>query len=319
MQDATKPKGIAKIWRELKRPFKQFIRYKQSKLSGMSVKQDAGDNPFLSELYVRSDGRVNIDNIEIDIVLGCNLRCYHCTHFSPYRKGYIPTETIIHWFETWSKKIHPNTIKVLGGEPFLHPELSTVLYETRRIWNDVRLIIVSNGLLIPQAPQSSFDALREAKFHVIVSDHSSTDFPYEKIVSKCEENEISYELRPSNQHWWVQHQWNEHCDPIPFQSPPYDAWLACYSKYCPSLANNLLYKCPALASIIEGVNEGSLSPQHWKDVLTHGALSSDADADTILKYFRTREVRECYVCPSKVIITEPRQISHLSRIDKNIT
>ena len=316
----AKPKGLAKVWREIKRPFRRLLtqlsrlRWRiQSRRIGLT-RQEYERCKSLPELYIRLDGRVNIPYFEIDIALGCNLRCQHCTHFSPYRKGYVPTEQIVHWFETWSKKIRPVRMNLLGGEPFLHPDLPAVLLETRRIWKDSTLGIVSNGLLIPQASQKVFDALKRANFHVVISDHSDSTLSYEKVVAGCvrlEENGISHELRASNEQWWVQHQWDEHGAFVPFQSDPRDAWSICISKGCPSLANNRFYKCAVLASVVEGVGEGALPSEHWKDFLTCSSLSPDANALTILKYFCTQEVQECSQCPDKIIITEARQMPPL--------
>ena len=252
----------------MKRPFRRLSQRVQAKFSGLTREEYERHKSFLSELYIREDGRVNIAYFEIDIVLGCNLRCQYCTHFSPYRKGYVPTEQIVHWFETWSKKIRPAKINLLGGEPFLHTDLPAVLLETRRNWNDSKLEIVSNGLLISQASQNVFDALKEADFHVIISDHSDgVEVMDEKISAGCnrlEQNDISHELRPSNADWHIKHQLGEGGIPRSFQSPSSDAWTNCPSKRCLSLANNHLYKCAVLASVIGGVNEGALSSSLWR-------------------------------------------------------
>ena len=273
---------------------------------------------FLSQFHIRDDGRVNIPYLCIDIVLGCNLRCAHCDHLSPYRKGFIPTDKIVHQFETWSKKIHPVRFKLLGGEPFLHPDLEEIVYESRKIWNDSKLEIGTNGLLLSEASQNIFDALKKEKIHVLVSDHSGIDLSHEKIIAGCarlEKNEISYELIPSNNRWHVAYRVDNDGIPNPFQSLPHEAWSKCVAKRCPSLANNQLYKCTVLASIIEGVKKGTFSASRWRDALTYVPLTSDADANSILKHFLTEDISECCVCPDKIMITAPTQIplSHSGR------
>ena len=317
MQDTAKPEGPTKIWQMIRkqmRPLKRLyyrIRAKLSDLPWEHWEQYRAHVSFLSELYLRKDGRVNLNQLDLDIVPGCNLRCQHCTRLSPYRKGYVPVEKIVHWSETWSKKIRPNVVALLGGEPFLHPDLPTVVRESRRIWSDSRINVLSNGLLIPQASQEIFDVLKETKCHVHVSDHSGIDLQREKVLAGCErlkENGISYDLSSDNKSWLALHQYDAHGTPSPCQSIPRTAWLNCLGKYCPLLTNNLLYKCTILGSIIDGVNEGSLSGQLWKEALTLNALTPDADAATILKYFRIQEIQGCTICPDKRIQTEPRQM-----------
>ena len=303
---------VQKVWREIKRP---FSRIKEPRVKNNNKRNRNCEN-FHSELYIREDGRVNISYFEIDIVLGCNLRCTYCSHLSPYRKGFVPTEEIVHWFETWSKKIHCNKIRLVGGEPFLHPDIASVLLESRRIWNNSQLEIVSNGLLINQTSPKVFEVLKKTNISVTISDHSSEDLACEEIMRVCtflEQNDISYRLSKSNAKWRVFHQLDEYGFPMPFNSSPQDAFAVCTSKLCPALASNRLYKCTILASINEGVREGSLSAASWKGGLTYSPLSPDADATTILEHFRSEDVKECCICPDKIVFVEPTQIQNLNK------
>ena len=292
----TKPTGLAKIWREVKRLF---------------GRKTSCYDKFRSKLFIRDDGRVNIGNVSIDIVLGCNLRCANCDHLSPYRKGFVPTEKLVHWFEVWSKKIHADEIRLAGGEPFLHPDLASVILESSRVWNDSVLKIVTNGLLVRQTSQDVFNAIKKANVEVIVSDHSGLGVPHEKVAAGCarlKKNDISYNLRLSNKRWRVMHQQNEEGLPVSFQSSPHNAFTTCVPKQCPALANNRLYKCTVLASVIEGTRDGSFPSTHWKDALTYNPLTPDADASTILEHFRTFSVAECCICPEKIVYTEATQL-----------
>jgi len=275
----------------------QYIAYKR---------YEKYERVFLSECYIRDDGRVNLTHLETDIVIGCNLRCRHCSHLSPYRNGYVPTEKMIPWFETWSKKIRPYGFYLLGGEPFLHPDLATVITEAHRIWDSSALELVTNGLLIPRASQNIFDALRKTKVRVSISDHSGIDLPHERIVAACDclkENGVPYGVQPSNTTWYVHHKLDENNTPSPFQSVPQDAWSGCIAKYCPSLAGNRLYKCAVLAGIIESVEKNAFPASHWKDALTYSPLLPDADAGTILEHFHSGFVKECSVCPNELMLT----------------
>jgi len=234
---------------------------------------------------------------------------------SPYRKGFVPTTDIVHWFETWSKKISPDKINLLGGEPFLHPDLATVVLESRRIWSNSTLEVVSNGLLISQASQPIFDALKKAEIHVVISDHSGADLPREKVLAACtrlDEKGISYTLRPSNSAWRVQYQLSAEEVLVPFQSCSRDAWSICIGRMCIALANNRLYKCAILASVIEGVREGSLSPSLWNEALTYNPLKPNADAAAILEHLRSKEIKECCICSDKIVITEARQMPRVA-------
>jgi sulfatase maturation enzyme AslB (radical SAM superfamily) len=332
MQNTAKPRGLKKIWREVKRPVRQLYQhqehlyhYVRRKLLGLSREQYVANENYLSlakerdkvyssAFYIRDDGRVHFPQCETDIVLGCNLRCRSCNHLSPYRKGFVPTEKLVHWFETWRQKIHVDRFLLIGGEPFLHPDLGGVALESRRVWNDSTIEIISNGLLIPQASQNVFDALKKARIRVIISEHSDAPPTREKIAAarNClKENGIPHTVWAVNSIWLASHQVNKEGIPMPFQSSPDNAYKACVQKRCPALINNRLYKCVQLASIIEGVSEGALSPALWEKALTYNALSSDADANEISKHFRSSVIKECSVCPGKRTLIEPGQMSSL--------
>ena len=358
MQQTAKPKGLAKIWREVKRPFRQvcgitvsivskirrevkrpfrqiysgtdtLYHYTRRKLSGLTPEQyianknylsfaQERDKAYSSAFYIRDDGRVHFPQCETDIVLGCNLRCHGCSRYSPWRKGFVPTEKIVQWFETWHQKIHVDNFRLLGGEPFLHPDLESVLLESRRIWNDSTLEIITNGMLIHQASQSVVDALKRAGIKVIISEHSDAPLSREKIIvarARLEENGIPYQVWLVNNIWLAEYQLNKDGIPIPFQCSPHKAHKICVQKRCIVLMNNKLYKCAQLYSIIEGVNEGALSSKHWKNALTYNPLSPDADAAEISKHFRSAAIKECSICPSKRIFIEPRQMPSLSQLN----
>ena len=326
MQASSKPKGLAKIWREIKRPFKKVVRegtrpfrqlggYLYRKLSGITLEQIAESKSYeehLSEVYIRDDGKVNFPHVDIDIVLVCNLRCCHCNRLSPYRKGFVPTEKIIYWSDTWSKKIRPAEVYIVGGEPFLHPDLTTILIESHKIWSDSVLKIYSNGLLIHQIAPSIFETLKMTKSQVVISDYPGIDLPRERFIAGCvrmEQYGIPYQVTPKEDNWLVQYQQtNKDAVPGPFKSCSRKAWASCYTKRCPSLADNRLYKCTVLASRIAAVNEGAISPTLWKDALTYTPLPPDADAALILKHLRSKEIMECCICPEKQIVTKSRQL-----------
>jgi len=286
------------------------------------TQQLVGDDrytPYWAEVFIHDDGRVNIPRLEVYPVLGCNIRCQYCGNFSPYRQGVVPLEKIVYWFETWSKKVRPNILSILGGEPFLHTDLASIILESRRMWGNSKLELLSNGFLIPQTSQSIINILKKMEINVIISDHSGADLSREKIVAACsrlKENGVLYELRQSNAKWRVRYQLKNDDTPIPFQSSPRDAWSFCRSQHH-ALSNNRLYKCPTLACIIAAVEEGALSSELWKDALTYTPLFPTTDAISILKHFRTGFVKECSVCSDTFTTTEPKQMPHLpQRIQK---
>ena len=260
---------------------------------------------------IDTTGRVRLRHLEIDICKGCNLRCEHCSHLSPYRSGYVPVAELVEWFTYWNEKIVPEEVNLLGGEPLLHPKLDEVILESKRIWNRSLLRLVSNGLLFPRVSEKILAAIRTTGIHVSLSSHCD-DGPNAKSfrsgLKRLDEAGIPYTVRDSRRDWMRQHRENRNGRPIPFDGKAEKAWKACSSKFCASLAGNRLYKCAVLACMTEGVREGALDDA-WKTVLSYRPLQPSATAGEILEHLRCTAVAECRICPETVEIIVPRQIA----------
>jgi len=90
--------------------------------------------------------------VEIDLTYRCNLRCKNCNRSctqAPSRTD-MPVETIESFLkESIAARIGWKRIRLLGGEPTLHPELTTILdmllaYKSRHSLH-VRIVVCTNG------------------------------------------------------------------------------------------------------------------------------------------------------------------------------
>ena len=217
------------------------------------------ENSWVCQL---ENGKVSLPQVLIDIVYGCNLRCTHCTHFSPYRSGYVSVKDFVLWCKTWREKLQVEEVRILGGEPFLHPELRSILLECRKIWDTSRIVVHSNGTLINQSSLELLEAIKEIGAHIIVSDHG--------VFTKCsdcndmcrllEQHKIDYVRNWADDYWWAQTQWDT--GPLPFKSSPLEAWSNCWANKCVAIANNKLYKCGILAGVQSAIRCGGISDLH---------------------------------------------------------
>ncbi len=80
---------------------------------------------------------------------GCNLRCRHCWIGPKYQKNAEATSCLpIGLFEDVAEQGLPlglDTVKLTGGEPFLHPEINRILEAVSHIPAD--LVVETNGVL----------------------------------------------------------------------------------------------------------------------------------------------------------------------------
>lgn len=89
--------------------------------------------------------------LEYHVADHCNLNCKGCVHFSPLVKDKsFPDFSSVENDLRQMKKIVPyiGTIRILGGEPFLNPELPKYMRLTREIYPYADISVVTNALLI---------------------------------------------------------------------------------------------------------------------------------------------------------------------------
>lgn len=92
-----------------------------------------------------------LPHLEIQVAEHCNLNCASCTHFSPLAE---PSFIDKYEFFLQLKKVEPifsgncKSLKIMGGEPLLHPEIDVLLGLARRAMPNIRLTLQTNGILL---------------------------------------------------------------------------------------------------------------------------------------------------------------------------
>lgn len=99
--------------------------------------------------------------IEYNIIEHCNLKCAFCDHASHIatRKKMITPEQFEKDLGILAKVLHVNELKILGGEPLLHPQLLELLRIARESRIAEQIILITNGLLLDIIPEAIFQAI----------------------------------------------------------------------------------------------------------------------------------------------------------------
>ena len=123
---------------------------------------------------------------EVHLTEHCNLNCASCAHFSP-----LADETFadIKIFERDINRIseifHKNVgkIKVMGGEPLLHPKLLKFVYITRKAFPNpsTSIDIVTNGLLLLKQEEIFWKTCKDNNVRVSVTKYP-INLDFEKMV-----------------------------------------------------------------------------------------------------------------------------------------
>lgn len=89
-----------------------------------------------------------LHQLEYSIIDSCNKNCKSCSHYAPLAKS--KNAISIEEFKKNTELLHKiipdvHSFWLIGGEPSLHPQYIDILYELRKIYNDIPIGLMSNG------------------------------------------------------------------------------------------------------------------------------------------------------------------------------
>ena len=138
-----------------------------------------------------------IGHVEMHIMDSCNLNCKGCSHFSPIFDFQIPDiKSRINDVRILSEKIsYIHEFFILGGEPFLNPEIGQYVKEIRKILPISEITIVTNGLLIPSINYNVFELIKDNNVNISISEYRPVHRMIERIEGILKNADVSYEIR----------------------------------------------------------------------------------------------------------------------------
>jgi len=111
--------------------------------------------------------------IEVHIVEHCNLNCRGCNHFSSLAKEEClqPEQ-----FEKDMKRLAELSkdyfaIKLLGGEPLLHPNITAFFDIARKYFPSTPIQVTTNGILLTKQPDTFWQSCNKNKITVSISQY----------------------------------------------------------------------------------------------------------------------------------------------------
>ena len=113
--------------------------------------------------YVRdTDGRVRVEAFELHVVEHCNLRCANCCNMSPLvGERTLTVDEIDALARRMAGVLVADVVKIMGGEPLLHPDVPGVLRALRASGVGRRVRLFTNGLRLHAMSDAFWEALDE--------------------------------------------------------------------------------------------------------------------------------------------------------------
>ena len=149
-------------------------------------------NKFV-EIYTRTKPLTML-TYEVHLVDHCNLKCKGCLHFSPLCEENFTD--VIEYEKDCSRlsKLfdkEASSIKLLGGEPLLHPEITKFLEITRKYFPDAIIQVVSNGILATSMSNHFWESMHDNNIELVISKYP-IEVDYKKIQDICNKNDVTF-------------------------------------------------------------------------------------------------------------------------------
>lgn len=144
--------------------------------------------------------------IEIPITTKCTLNCKDCANLIQfYQKPYhIESADIINDVRNLSKIAKEILLlRVLGGEPLLHPELFSIIKQILELKNIKHIQIVTNGTLL--FDEKTLNILRDNKrVSVDISNYEEKSIRKKQLIEQLKSNHIRYFTQEERIFWTSQ-------------------------------------------------------------------------------------------------------------------
>jgi len=129
--------------------------------------------------------QTNLKSIAIHLVNHCNLKCWGCDHFAPLAEKYFESiETFEKDIKQFAKisKAELEILKLMGGEPLLHPEIIKFMEISRKYLPKTKIEIVTNAILLTSQKEEFWQACKKYNITIVI-----TKYPLKTNYEKAQQ------------------------------------------------------------------------------------------------------------------------------------
>lgn len=253
--------------------------------------KNVDSSPDYAFIRIKNGKIEHASSCEINAVDHCNISCRDCNHASPaIKKRWADPETVLRDLSTLAKAYTPQRIKVVGGEPLLHPHLPELLAALHNSGISQRVLLVTNGLLLPRMPEAAWRQLTDLEISVYPDSGVDT-----KLLMFAKDKALEYGISLKvyeYKNFRVMFATGGHSSPALTQRV-FDGCKLAHLWGCYSVHDGYLYKCPQSIYIPRLLNLPA--EQHTQDGIR---LSDAPDFMSALYRYLTDPVplQSCHYC-----------------------
>ena len=218
------------------------------------------------------------------------MNCRGCTHFCNIApEKFVKVKDFERDLREVAKKITIGELKILGGEPLLHPELPQFLYKAREIFPNTKILLTSNLILLDTMKDDFWSAMKDNNISFQFTKYPPMNDKFVHYLDLIAEHGITLDnIHVVNEFWLMR-------NPKGDSDPLYE-YNHCCDAYCRQLREGRLYICPD-ACYMDYYNayfNRNIPVDKGIDIYNH-------TGEEIYKYLTTPK-ETCKFCTSKKIV-----------------
>lgn len=266
--------------------------------------------------------------LEFYITNFCNIDCAYCNRFNNYNfRGHMEYEPYLADFEKWSKIIQlEDMVRIMGGEPLLHPDLEGWIRTIRHYWPDIKTFrLSSNGTMLYKT-KNLYNIIKDNRVELDIAVHNfdwlqslidnlKDFFPGPFTIEEFPEDNIHFKKLATDQNGvkiFIS-KYNSMSVSTVFakdsmltvhDSDPVQAHKVCTMKYCHHMINGKIYKCGVEGLIKDFSQQMPLSVTQDQQSIIDGPTGMSAqqaldNPGALMKYLKS-PIEHCKLCPEKL-------------------
>ena len=189
-------------------------------------------------------------SFEVSLVDHCNLNCRSCHAFAPLAdEAYYDVQKLEKEFKRISELANGKIefVRLLGGEPLLHPDLLEILDITGKYFEKKRIELITNAILLDKQSPDFWESCRKNNVKICITKYP-INLPFEKIEKTGKKHgvEVRYFNLSSNN--GVKKMTKPTINPDG-GDPTENFGLCPISNACTALDNGKIYHCSTISRI----------------------------------------------------------------------
>lgn len=149
------------------------------------------------EDYLTGDEELVVGSIDVCMTTRCDLKCKGCGSLMPMysHPKDVEIDLILHSLDRFFSVVdRVFRVNVIGGEPFLYPNMDKVIDYLNKRDEVVKVVVPTNGTVVPEKP-TLYEALRNPKNHVRISHYEAFNKKTGKLLARLHEEKINHSVK----------------------------------------------------------------------------------------------------------------------------